>query len=516
MKILVCFKITPIWERVLESDWKHFSLQTDLRYAGKQINCFDESALEIALQLKFALQEQGQKSNCTALTAGEVPSVYAQMLLAAGFDNVIALNTGRIEFNPALTATALAKHSVQTKPDLILCGKVAGMADTGMVPLLLAEKLSLPILLEALNIKPCAEGIAVQVQEPEGIWERRVRPPLIVAVGNSPETLRAVSLRARATFRNHKADSAAVKITAPELAALEFSRPVSRRACKFIADDAVNPAALLLNEELRGSAFPNDPATHNFTIPPNTIAFNSSDIPWHSTEIAVSEMIANWQKPDYTLLPDTATGRRIASGFASATGSYLLTGAYFTEDGRVGKRVCASNLTWIHKPPLPAVLTMAQIPLASEPVTLAAAACLPYPWLISEQLVTTYRERDLDNPRLVIICGAGMGSREKCKQARNLAKKLKAGFGLTRMAVNFGWGSPAEIVGQSGCSLSAQVCFVLGASGSSAFLVGIENAGKIIAVNTDSSALIFKHADVGLTTDAPALVTELLQAADNL
>lgn len=516
MKMLVCFKMTPIWERVLESDWKEFSLQTDLTYAGRQINCFDESALELALRLQSALHEQGQKSSCSAVTAGEVPPVYAQMLLAAGFDNVKALDTGRIEFAPATAAAALAEYATQVDPDLILCGQVAGMADTGLVPPLLAEKLSLPILQEALDIKPCTGGIAVQVQEQDGTWERRGRPPLIVAVGNSPSTLRAVSLRTRAAFRKYKADTVPINIFPPDLSGLQFSRPVSSRVCSFITDDAGNLAELLLEEGLQGGAGPSKPTAKNVTLPSDTVAYDLAAIPWYDTERAVREIVSNWQEPDYTLLPDTSTGRRLAAGLATATGSFLLNGAFFTEDDLVGKRVCASNLTWILQPLLPAILTMSKIPAAAESINLTIKDTPPPPWLIGEEKIASYAEKGLDNPHLVIICGAGIGSRENCIQARGLAKKLEAGFGLTRMAVSSGWGSPDEIVGQSGTSVSPQTCLVLGASGASAFLVGIENAGKIIAVNTDRNALIFKHADIGLTTDATALVRALLQLTDNL
>lgn len=128
-----------------------------------------------------------------------------------------------------------------------------------------------------------------------------------------------------------------------------------------------------------------------------------------------------------------------------------------------------------------------------------------------EKQLETSVQSGLSNPELVIVCGWGMGSRENCDKARILADRLGAGFGLTRPAALNGWGRPEEIVGQSGEKIVPRVCLVLGASGGGAFAVGIEGAGRIIAVNTDKNALIFRHADVGITQDAASLVDALLE-----
>ncbi|NLA12290.1 MAG: hypothetical protein GX883_09240, partial [Firmicutes bacterium] len=94
---------------------------------------------------------------------------------------------------------------------------------------------------------------------------------------------------------------------------------------------------------------------------------------------------------------------------------------------------------------------------------------------------------------------------------RLLAKKLGAGFGLTRPAALEGWGRVDEIVGGSGVTITSEVSLVLGASGAGAFMCGLEAVSRIIAVNTDKQALIFKQADIGLLADAPALVEALLK-----
>ena len=52
MNLVVCFKMLPDPDRILREDFQNFQLGSDLAYAGSVPNCFDASALELALQLK--------------------------------------------------------------------------------------------------------------------------------------------------------------------------------------------------------------------------------------------------------------------------------------------------------------------------------------------------------------------------------------------------------------------------------------------------------------------------------
>ncbi len=542
MKILVCFKTTPVWERVLESDWEQFSEYADLAYAGKQLGCFDESALELALRLKDAIFNQGREATCVAVTVGALPSAFAQTLFAAGFNDVASLGTDSMEFSPATVAGALAEYAAQGGFDLILTGKAAGMADTGLVPLLMAQRLKLPLLQDALDVVLCEGGVAARCQEPDGVWERLVRTPVLVSVGNSPAVLRAVTLRARLSVKNREARVIPMNIQA-DATERSFSRPVSKRVCTFLSGDAhtnVEKLLEILNPPPARGLSPtgdwgSDQPDHDslppsgasrltppsseggMVCPPNTIVYDTGSIQWHCANEVLPRLVSDWQErnPDYALLPDTNLGRQLAAGLAATVNSFLLTNASWSADGTITRRVCASNLIWTQQPSLPAVLTTEQLPPNVECVSLTAEVSSPA-WLISEEQISPAVETGLANPRLVVICGAGMGSRENCDKARQLADKLGAGFGLTRMAALSGWGSPDEIVGQSGASISPEICLVLGASGAGAFAVGIENAGRVIAVNTDKNALVFCNADIGVVTDAPALVDKLLERVDSL
>lgn len=518
MNILVFFKTVPVWERVLEEDWQNFSPGCDLSYAGTQLNCFDESALEIGLRLKDELMRQGRDVFCCAATAGALHPVFAQTLFAAGYDDVASIGREQPEFSPEATAEILAGFAAKGAYDLILTGSTAGMADTGTVPFFMAHALSLPVLPGAQEVHISAGGVEALFREADGLWKRRARTPLVITVGNSPAVLRAVTLRARLAAKGRGARAVTPQKKSERSGGeIIFSRLDESRACSFIDWDSINRlAGSLLKTELARGDYRSSPNKESH-CPENAVVYEIGAVKLRDADAAVSAILSDWRrrKPDYALLPDTDWGRLIAANLAAETGAFLMTGASFSNGGELlMRRACASNVVMRTRTRLPAVLTMAKLPEASARISIAPEKTALPPWLMSEAKIAPTEENNLKNPRLVIACGAGMGSRENCEAARRLAKKLGAGFGLTRMAALSGWGEPEEIIGQSGAAISPEICLALGASGAGAFMVGIEGAARIVAVNHDRSALIFRRADAGVVADAPALVNALLKALE--
>ena len=75
-RIFVSFKMVNDYEQVLPEDWDAF-LQEDaaLDYVRQIVNCFDESALELALRIKDYYSQIGEETELTALTiANDSPS----------------------------------------------------------------------------------------------------------------------------------------------------------------------------------------------------------------------------------------------------------------------------------------------------------------------------------------------------------------------------------------------------------------------------------------------------------
>ena len=198
MKIIVCFKVTPDLEKVLPEDWQPEVKQEDLSYAGRIINCFDESALEIALRFKEACP-QPEEVECIALTMGEMPAkTIWQTLYAVGFSKVIVLEGKPLEFTPNIVAENLAATIEQENADMVLTGVQAPFGDTGEVPYRLAWRLGWPVVDHAQQVNWCPQGALIEHGTDTGLVEKTVKLPLVISVGNSPvSALRAATLRSK-------------------------------------------------------------------------------------------------------------------------------------------------------------------------------------------------------------------------------------------------------------------------------------------------------------------------------
>ncbi len=108
----------------------------------------------------------------------------------------------------------------------------------------------------------------------------------------------------------------------------------------------------------------------------------------------------------------------------------------------------------------------------------------------------------LENARVVVVGGAGLGSMENFRQVRQLAAALAGQVAATRPPVLNHWVSDDRLIGQTGKSVRPDLLFSIGTSGAVQYTAGIAEAGLIVAVNRDPAAPIFKLADIGVIADA--------------
>ncbi len=260
MKILVCFKVGPDLEQVADSDWAGFGPGTDLAYAGQTLGCFDESALEMALRLKSACLAEGLDAHCTALTVGQnPPAAVWQTLYAAGFDCVAAAETagGKLEFQPVQVAGVLAGYARDRAFDLILTGRQTGLGDTASVPFLLAEALGMPVLGEAELVELRPPHLAVTLATRLGRERLTVRPPLTVAIGNSPvSALRAVTLRSKLAAAKRRVEVFPVMGLTGECGGPILGWEPADARCIFWAADSPAELAARVANELMGEVRP--------------------------------------------------------------------------------------------------------------------------------------------------------------------------------------------------------------------------------------------------------------------
>ncbi|GJQ58921.1 MAG: electron transfer flavoprotein subunit beta [Candidatus Scalindua sp. AMX11] len=120
---------------------------------------------------------------------------------------------------------------------------------------------------------------------------------------------------------------------------------------------------------------------------------------------------------------------------------------------------------------------------------------------------------------VIVSGGKGLRNRDTFDKlvsdlASVMRKKLncQVEHGASRAAVEQGFVGRTHQVGQTGTSVSPKLYIALGISGAIQHLIGIENAGIIVAVNSDPQAPIFKHSDYYIVGNAEEIVPQITKA----
>jgi len=125
--------------------------------------------------------------------------------------------------------------------------------------------------------------------------------------------------------------------------------------------------------------------------------------------------------------------------------------------------------------------------------------------------VETKEGARLEDARVIVSGGRGLGGPEPFKQLQALADAMGAQMAASRAACDAGWVPPSWQVGQTGKKVAPELYMAIAISGASQHIMGIADSKVICAINRDPDAPIFKHCRFGLVEDYQKVVGPLIE-----
>ena len=242
---------------------------------------------------------------------------------------------------------------------------------------------------------------------------------------------------------------------------------------------------------------------------------------------AISSVLTELQ-PEMVLLPDSAYGRDVASRLSARHNVGLATACVGLSETPKGQPLAERSVfggrfiervTWSAAPRLatlkagvfavPPAGPVRRPTLLRRDVAREARVCV----VSVEPSKTSGRMRpDIEEARVVVAAGRGLGTAERMRLVDELADALGAALGASRAVVDLGWLDHQHQVGQTGRSVAPELYFACGISGAIQHLAGIGSARIIVAINHDPEAPIFGAANYGIVGEVEVILPRLSAA----
>jgi electron transfer flavoprotein alpha subunit/NAD-dependent dihydropyrimidine dehydrogenase PreA subunit len=239
------------------------------------------------------------------------------------------------------------------------------------------------------------------------------------------------------------------------------------------------------------------------------------------------------EKPNILLLGATAIGRSLAPKVAARLETGLTADCTGLAVDRVtrnllqtrpafGGNLMATILCPRHRPQMATVRPQIFTPAEEEPLRqgeIIKADLSGKVWDIRTQVLEVVNETaqnvNLEEARVIVAGGRGLGDRQNFQLIAELAAVLGGAVGASRVAVDAGWVPYAHQVGLTGKTVRPELYFACGIHGAVQHLAGMASAAIIVALNQDPAAPIFNIATYGIVGDVrevlPLLIKEFRQ-----
>lgn len=118
---------------------------------------------------------------------------------------------------------------------------------------------------------------------------------------------------------------------------------------------------------------------------------------------------------------------------------------------------------------------------------------------------------NLKGSQIIVAGGYGLNTKENFKLIYDLANAVGGEVAGSRAAVDAGFVSHDRQIGQTGVTVRPKLIFSIGISGAIQHRAGMQEANKIIAINSDPEAPIFNIAHYGIVGKAEEVIPKFIE-----
>lgn len=451
-----------------------------IKQVNGEINPFDACALESALQIDNAditILSMGRRDvepmlqNLTRLA--DIKAYLISDIKFAGADTLATAKTLKKAIDYAFGSEL---------PDLIFCGRQSVDGDTAQVPPCLSRLTGYSLITNVMAVNSVTND-SISCNTRNG--EMQSSYPCVVTFERI-NTLRLPSIRSKAKevqiITNDELNIAKDEcglLGSPTRVLKTFENSKGKRHCKFISfdelDDIIScslnqsendikieqsekklPLIHVVGEELKPIAQP---------LANEVRVINKSDFDSIMSQI-------NSEKPEFLLWDSGPFGRYYAPQAAALLNTGLCADCTMLETD--GEDI------FFYRP-------------AASGSIMAKIKCLTTP-----KMATV---RTISNAKSDVVISLGIGAIDSKDQLIEYANKHYYELAASRGAVDKNALPYSMQVGLTGKAISPKVYIACGISGAVHHVCAIENAGTVIAINSDKDARIFDYADYGIVGD---------------
>jgi len=249
--------------------------------------------------------------------------------------------------------------------------------------------------------------------------------------------------------------------------------------------------------------------------------------------LAALETLCKEASPRVVLIARTDTGRELGPRLAFRLGVGMAQDCLEVSVDAAEKRLLANRpvyggnaiavVSCDQTPQIAAIRPKAYEPAEADPSRQGEIISFPVELDASQartQVVDTVLEEaegvKLEDARIVISGGRGLGGPEPFAHLEELAKIMGGTVGASRAAVDSGWVPSSYQVGLTGKTITPDLYITVAISGASQHMAGCSGAKVIVAINKDAEANIFKEARYGVVGDWETVLPALTEAIREL